>query len=149
MMLYLVQHGEAYPEDIDPERRLTEKGRSETERIARYLYSIGVKPAKIIHSPKTRAKETAEIIARYLGVETQVDKYLKPLDDPAIWVDRVKKLEEDVMLVGHLPHLARLAASLLGGSEEMIRFRYSGVVALENSGGKWVLKWFITPEVVP
>ncbi|WP_256359212.1 hypothetical protein [Vulcanisaeta sp. JCM 14467] len=34
--LYLVQHGKAFDEKVDPERRLTPEGVSETERVAKY-----------------------------------------------------------------------------------------------------------------
>ena len=34
MNVYLVQHGEAKPKDVDPSRSLTERGREETERVA-------------------------------------------------------------------------------------------------------------------
>ena len=37
MKLYLVRHGEAYPETVDPSRPLTDKGKSETQKIANCL----------------------------------------------------------------------------------------------------------------
>lgn len=46
--LYLVQHGKAFDEKVDPERRLTPEGVAETERIAKYLNSIGIIVAEII-----------------------------------------------------------------------------------------------------
>jgi len=149
MELYLVQHGEAYPEDEDPERRLTEKGRRETERIARYLYSIGERPEKILHSGKTRARETAEILAKYLDAPVEEAEGLKPRDDPRPWAERLERWEGSLMIVGHLPFLEHLVAILLGTGEPPIRFRYSGVAKLVRSGEGWVIKWFITPEVVP
>ena len=149
MELYLVQHGEAYPEDLDPERRLTDRGRMETERIARYLYSIGAKPGKILHSGKTRAKETAEILAKYLESPVEKAEGLNPRDDPKPWAERLNSEEESLMIVGHLPFLERLVATLLGTEEPPIRFRYSGVAKMVRSEGGWRIEWFITPEVVP
>lgn len=149
MTTYLVQHGEAYSEEEDPERRLTPKGRRETERIARYLYSINTSVEKIFHSPKRRAKETAEIIAKYLGGELVEDENLKPLDAPDKWVEKILDIDYDIMLVGHLPHLSRLASTLLNTSEDIIRFRYSSVLSLDREGRKWLVKWFITPEIIP
>ncbi len=66
--LYLVQHGKAFDEKVDPERKLTPEGVSETERIAKYLSGVGITVTEIIHSGKARAKQTAEILAGYLGV---------------------------------------------------------------------------------
>lgn len=34
MALYLVQHGKSLPKDIDPEKRLSEEGIAEVEKIA-------------------------------------------------------------------------------------------------------------------
>ena len=36
MNIYLVRHGEAVSEKLDPERPLTSSGRQEVERIGRY-----------------------------------------------------------------------------------------------------------------
>ena len=34
MALYLVQHGQSLPKEVDPDQGLSEKGVAETERIA-------------------------------------------------------------------------------------------------------------------
>ncbi len=53
------------------------------------------------------------------------------------------------MLVGHLPHLGRLASSLLVGEpeREIIRFRNSAIVCLVKSESGWLLQWILTPEM--
>jgi len=77
-MIFLVQHGKAYTEAEDPERRLTPKGIAETEKVARHLAAAGVRPAEIIHSGKTRARQTAEILARHLGAPVREGEGLGP-----------------------------------------------------------------------
>jgi phosphohistidine phosphatase len=54
------------------------------------------------------------------------------------------------MLVGHLPHLSRLAALLLAGDpeRETVAFRNAGVVCLEGQGGRFAVRWILTPELV-
>ncbi len=55
------------------------------------------------------------------------------------------------MLVGHLPHLSKLAGLLLTGSPDIepIKFRMAGVLCLERDvKGKWALLWMLTPELV-
>ncbi|WP_069808097.1 phosphohistidine phosphatase SixA [Vulcanisaeta thermophila] len=149
--LYLVQHGKSFSEEQDPERRLTPEGVDETERVARYLASLGVRVYEIIHSGKTRARQTAEILARYLGASrVYASDGLNPNDDPGVWVGRVKSLTSDLMIVGHLPHLSRLVSLLLVGNPEVkvVEFRYSGVLKLVGSGGSWSIAWYITPDVV-
>jgi phosphohistidine phosphatase len=77
------------------------------------------------------------------------------MDDPAVWAERLKYMtdsaNEDIMLVGHLPHLGRLASLLLAGDPErhVVSFRMAGVVCLERGeNGNWSLKWMITPDVL-
>ncbi|AEA11678.1 phosphohistidine phosphatase, SixA [Thermoproteus uzoniensis 768-20] len=149
--LYLAQHGKSFSEAEDSERRLTPEGAAETEKVARLLAVAGVKVAEVLHSGKTRARQTAEIFARHLGAPVREADGLAPNDDPRIWASRAEALTSDVLLVGHLPHLSRLASLLLVGDpqKEVIRFRYSGVVKLERGEAGWRLVWYITPEIAP
>jgi phosphohistidine phosphatase SixA len=48
MQIYLVQHGESKPEEIDPERRLTESGTQAVQKVADFLRrSGGVRTANL------------------------------------------------------------------------------------------------------
>ena len=145
--IYLVQHGESKPKEEDPERRLTEKGVEETEKVANALSNMGVKVARIFHSGKARAKMTAEILGKKLGVADIIEaEGLNPLDDPTNWFEKLSKVEEDIMIVGHLPHLSKLTSKLLGVEDkEVVTFSYSGVLCLEKVEG-WKITWFIKPE---
>lgn len=152
MEIYLVQHGESKPESEDPERPLTDKGKAEVEAVACYIAERGVKVAQIFHSGKLRAKQTAELFARYL-VPVQVvkeQKGLAPLDDPHEAKLIVEQAEKSLMLVGHLPHLSRLVSLLvLGDTEkEVVRFRMGGVVCLSRKDDIWELNWVLPPELV-
>jgi phosphohistidine phosphatase len=53
------------------------------------------------------------------------------------------------MLVGHLPHLSRLASALLLGDpgREIVRFRMGAIVCLVRAEGRWLLQWVLTPEL--
>ena len=153
MRLYLVQHGEAKREEEDPSRPLTDRGREEVRRVAEYAARIGVKVDRIIHSGKLRAAQTAEIMAEALKPPKGVERAdgLDPLADPKIWAERLREVGEDLMIVGHLPHLSRLASLLLTGREDLepVKFRMGGVVCLErDEAGKWSVLWAIRPETV-
>ena len=152
MRVYLIQHGEAKRKEEDPARPLTENGKAEVERVGRFLAKIGVKVDQILHSGKLRAAQTAELIAKYVKPMKKVEavKDLDPLADPRIWAERLNKGENDLILVGHLPHLKRLASLLLTGREdlEIVRFRYGGVVCLEKNEG-WSILWMIRPDILP
>ncbi len=153
MKLYLVQHGEAKSREEDPSRPLTDKGKSEVEKVAKYAARIGLKVNRIFHSGKLRALQTAEILAKYLKPTHGIEKAdsLDPLANPKIWADRLKEIDENLMLVGHLPHLSKLASLLLTGNADIepIKFRMGGIVCLERINREnWKLIWIITPELI-
>jgi len=152
MVLYLVQHAEAKSKEEDPERDLTEKGRRDLERVARYLKRLHVQVGHIFHSGKTRAQSTAEILAQQVGPTAGVSEApgLKPLDDPEIWAERVADLQEDTLLVGHLPHLGKLASLLTSGDQEkgVVNFQMGGVVRLRRDEGNWGGAWMLVPDIV-
>ena len=147
--LYIVQHGKAYPKEVDPDRKLTEEGIKETQAIARLLASKNVKISKIFHSGKTRARMTAEIIGEVLNVKDIYEaEGLSPLDDPNIWARRISEFDEDIILVGHLPHLSKLVTILLNIDREVVKIRYSSVLCLLDEDGRWVIEWYLTPDLI-
>jgi phosphohistidine phosphatase len=156
MLLYLVQHGEAKREEEDPSRPLSEKGKDDIARTASYLSRLGTFAPRILHSGKLRAEQTAEIIASSLEPTSRRGLSrtdgLSPLDDPGTWGDRLKYMTEDIMLVGHLPHLGNLSSLLLCGDKEKnaVSFRMGCVVCLGRDEKRaWSLHWMIMPEIVP
>jgi phosphohistidine phosphatase len=153
MFLYLVQHAEAKREAEDPERDLTEKGRLDIESVAHHLKRLKVQVRQIFHSGKTRAQSTANVLARHFKPPAGVSEApgLAPLDDPEIWADRLAKMDEDLLLVGHLPHLGRLATMLMSGDKEksIINFQMGGAVRLRRmEAGQWAVDWMIVPEII-
>jgi phosphohistidine phosphatase len=153
MFLYLVQHAEAKRAEEDPVRDLTEKGRREIENVAHHLKRLNVQVKQILHSGKTRAQSTANVLARHVKPAAGVSEAsgLAPLDDPGIWAGRIAKMDEDILLVGHLPHLAKLAAILMSGDKErsVINFHMGGVVLLRRmAAGQWAVDWMIIPAII-
>lgn len=152
MFLYLIQHGEAKSEKEDPERGLTDKGIEDVKRVARFVSSLNMHISQIFHSGKKRASQTAEILAEHLKPEKgiTVSDGLAPLDDPRIWFERLSSKREDIALVGHLPHLERLASLLLCGDagRKMINFRMGGMVCLKRTDNIWSIEWGIVPEII-
>ncbi len=153
MFLYLVQHAEAKREEEDPARDLTEKGRIDIESVAHHLKRLNVQVKQIFHSGKTRAQSSAKVLAKHLNPPDRVSDApgLAPLDDPEIWAGRIAKLDEDILLVGHLPHLGRLAALLLSGDKErsVINFQMGGAVCLRQmEAGQWAVDWMVVPQII-
>lgn len=112
-MIYLVRHGDAVPEATNPERPLSEKGRAEVEVTAIELLAQGAKVDEIWHSPKQRARQTAEILARALKVSKVIEKEeLKPDDSVIPIAELLKKTQKNILIAGHLPFIPKLAVLL-------------------------------------
>jgi phosphohistidine phosphatase len=149
MDFYLVRHGDALLDSDDHRRPLSARGRSDAESVARAAAAKQVKPAGIFHSDKLRAKQTAEILARLLSPAEGVRQIsgLAPEDDPLAARVELEAAEASLMLVGHLPHLGRLASLLLTGSTEkkVVDFSPATMVCLSRVSAAWELGWILTP----
>ncbi len=153
MRLYLVQHGEAAPKDVDPDRPLTSAGRADVEALARFLERQGVSADRVVHSGKTRARETAEALARGIAPQAAIETAagLAPNDPVEPIAAEAQGMAEDTVLVGHLPFMARLASRLLTGREEpaVAAFRPGSLLCLErDEAGAWTVAWMIRPELL-
>jgi phosphohistidine phosphatase len=151
MKLYLVQHGEAKSEVEDPERSLTAKGEGEVRGVSKKATGLNIRPSKLYHSGKLRARKTAEIIADALKIPDlpiQAVQGLNPNDNVRPWAERILKEREDLMLVGHLPFLEKLTSLLLCGNEmaRLVLFRYGAIVCLDQKEDEgWAVRWILTP----
>ncbi len=154
MTLYLVQHAHARPKEEDPQRSLSDKGLADIQNLAAFLGVRGIHVSRILHSGKLRARQTAEALDEHLHPSDGISETdgLAPLDDPAVWAGRLADTNEDLMLVGHLPHLGKLAALLVTGNvdQPVVMFKPGGVVCLERDDeGRWSLRWMVVPEILP
>ena len=153
MKLYLIQHGEAESEAEDPERSLTEKGKKEVTSVSKIASGLNIRPSQIYHSGKLRAKQTAEIIASALKIpdlSIEATQGLNPNDNIRPWAERISKERKDIMIVGHLPSLEKLASFLLCGDENarLVLFRYGAIVCLDQKEERgWAVRWMLTPEM--
>lgn len=152
MLLYLVRHAQAKNEHEDPARPLNEKGLAEIRLVASFAEKAGIRVSKILHSDKIRAIETASVLAAHLKPANGLYESdgLSPGDDPNIWARRVNGTDEDLMLVGHLPHLTRLASLILSidSNRDIISFDNAAVVCLQREITRWSVRWMVIPSVV-
>jgi len=152
MALLLVQHGKSLPKEADPEQGLSDEGRAETGEVASVARERGVRIARIVHSGKKRAAQTAEIFASALqpAAGLQKGEGLNPLDDVAAFSGKIDA-SEDLMLVGHLPFMERLASFLITGAADkpVIRFQNSGIVCLDKDtvADHWTIQWTLFPGI--
>jgi phosphohistidine phosphatase len=144
VILYLVRHGEAKVDADDTARPLTDRGREVVERLGQAAAARSVVVAEIRHSGLLRARQTAEILAAHLrpGGGVRATTGLGPDDDPDIARAECQLAGEPLVLVGHLPHLARLESGLTGRRTEL-SLQPGTMLALARSAGGWELTWRI------
>jgi phosphohistidine phosphatase len=151
MNVYLIQHGEAEPKSVNSTRPLTAQGRHEVEQVAAFAARLGLEVGQIRHSGKARAEQTAGIMGEALSPPRGVVVVagLAPKDDVATVAEALADESQPVMLVGHLPLLARLAGLLVTDDPDrpVVQFCNAGVVCLSLEEGRWLVAWILTPEM--
>lgn len=138
MEIILIRHGEAV-EDApglgDPGRWLTGKGRRKTRDVAKWLDKRkSRRPAQIWTSSLVRSVQSAEIIAREVGLKNEVTVHaeLLPGADPTALLRLVTAYDGPgpLALVGHEPGLSLFARLLLGGDVPVPGMKKSGIYAI-------------------
>lgn len=145
--LVLVRHGKAQErsgELTDRERQLTRAGRYALE--ARYPISLQLLSdeelgeVQIWSSPALRALQTAEVIARALGIggiEVKESLYAESVDE---FISELYNEQGTVIAVGHNPFMEELYASLSGVAQDM---RPGAMTALAFKGLDAYPEWFV------
>ena len=117
MRLYLLRHAEAVPGTPDASRDLTAHGQRQVALLAKGAGRAPLEEVDAIeHSPLVRAVRTAQLLRLATGspLPLKVLGGLEPEHDPRKTAAQLGKSRRSRLLVGHNPHLAELAALLLG-----------------------------------
>jgi phosphohistidine phosphatase len=154
MRLWIVQHGDALTKDVDPDRQLSEKGRSDIERLALHLVGCGVHVERIVHSGKARAQQTADILAAALQARERVEavKNLDPLDPPGPFAAECAFAARDLLVAGHMPFVGKLVSLLTASCEDanLLGFVPGTAACLEHADdGAWSVVCLLRPEFLP
>jgi phosphohistidine phosphatase len=157
--LHLLRHAHAGDparwEGDDASRPLSEKGRRQARDLGGLLAVIDEPPDLFITSPKVRAAQTAEIVAKALRnrVTVVTDERLGGALDPAlvtaIIVDAGPALRP--CLVGHDPDFSELLGELVGTGP--IPMRKAALARIDFAGsevaaGRGILRYLLPPELV-
>lgn len=108
----------------DHERPLNPRGRRAAKAIGEWLESRGYGPQLILCSTATRTRETCDLLNETLGKAAEV-RHVKELyhASPEQMMEVLKQTEEtDVLLIGHNPGIAALAAELANTPPPHARF---------------------------
>ena len=149
--LYIVRHGEAKPKDVDPERGLTDPGRTNVTNMAAWAGAAGIRVDAIRHSGKLRAEQTAVIFAEHLGAQAVPAGGLAPNDDVTDIAKAIESETGDIMLVGHLPFLERLAGQLIAGGAHRggVTLEAGALLELTLVDERWKATCLMQPRLLP
>ena len=122
---------------------LSDEGHEQARRTAARL--AGMPIVAVYSSDLGRARQTAEAYWKACNPFASMSavRGLLP-DDPPVWIrDRLTGETRTIVVVGHMPHLARLLALLARGVDDGTRdpFPLHGCVALEADGDGWRELW--------
>jgi phosphohistidine phosphatase len=160
MKLYLLRHADAaerdpalYPDDSL--RPLTTSGHKKMLKIASTFTRMGVSVGLILCSPFLRARQTAVIARKYLGLKKDrlvLTDHLAPTGNAGQLINEIKMKfpGDDLMLVGHEPDLSEFASLLLTGKSSVsINLKKGGVCCLSVdelvAGRCATLEWLLNP----
>jgi len=154
MDLYFLRHGDAEPASAatpDQARRLTDRGRRETEAVARALHRAGLRPEAILTSPLARARETGEILQRVFGISAHAEERLTSgCGLGAIQALTSERSEQRLLFVGHEPDLSMIVGGLIGSARvQMKKSGFAHVRTERVEPGQGVLVWLLTPQLFP
>lgn len=153
MKLYLTRHGQANRPEVDPEKNLSQKGRADVGRVAAFLETNkNVQVKQVFHSGKSRAQQTAEIMASAIAPGADIVKIdgINPNDPVEPLVDLIETWTEDTQVVGHLPYMANIVSQLVSGDHSLtVMFEAGTTVCLEKLEGHWIILWVVGPGIVP
>jgi len=155
MTIYFLRHADAEDfAETDFDRKLTVKGLDQAARVGNFCVARGIKPTTILTSPLVRARETANIVGRKLGVEPVIQDWIACGMQPATLFEKLiaRGKPESLMIVGHEPDLGVAIASFLGLDDcSVLNIRkatLTGIEAFSLGPGAGVLDFCIPARLV-
>jgi phosphohistidine phosphatase len=157
MLLYLIRHAHALSEEQDPGRPLSPKGRAQIKRLTKFLGDQSAfAPTEIWHSPLTRSRQTARLLAQALAPRAALAEVagLEPEQDARLTLKRLKPSHTALAIVGHEPHLSVLAALLVTGAPNpgVFKLRKASVLCLDHDADApsslWRTRWLLDSELL-
>jgi phosphohistidine phosphatase len=158
MNLYLLRHDISVAKDdpkinSDEERPLTKKGVKRMRKAAKGLRALEIDFDRILTSPLARARQTADIVAKKLDLETRLEdlQELSPHTPAEELVSSLAAYRDahNLLLVGHEPLLSETASYLLTKEKALrLQLKKGGVCCVEvesfETGSAAVLQWILT-----
>ena len=140
--LVIMRHGEAEAlQSTDAKRQLTAKGTAEVSRMASWLRQHYPAFGKVICSPYSRARQTAELmlLKQPAGCQLTLLSDLVPEGDPAqvqLYLDALwsTDAEQRILLVSHMPLVSFLVQTFSSAGQCPV-FATAGLACLQYQAG--------------
>jgi len=141
--LLIIRHAKSSWDNIntpDIERPLNDRGKKDAPAMARRVIKAGIRPDRFISSPAKRARHTAELFARELGVKEKEIVILTELyhAQPASFQQVVAGLDDGdrtVVLFSHNPGITAFVNTLT--SVRLDNMPTCAVFAVESEAPAW------------
>jgi phosphohistidine phosphatase len=150
LRLLLLRHAKAErlrPGERDHDRRLTERGRGDAQRIGAYVARHGLLPDQVIVSPAARTRETWSLTAGAMGGQPNTVFEQRVYEaSPAALLQVIKQTDPQVrtlLMIGHNPTLQELAVQLVATGDVDTRqrlqedFPTSGLAVIDFALDSW------------
>jgi phosphohistidine phosphatase len=152
-IVVVMRHAEPVSSMEDATRPLSVVGRRQADLMASWIAAAGVMPEEVRTSNRLRAKQTADVLARRLGLppgRSREWNALAPDADPAVAAADLGSDAQRVVLVGHLPHVERLVSTLVTGEPTLVHLEmnYASAVVLTKTGERWAIRAALGPADV-
>ena len=150
MDLFIIRHAIAEDGEDDDARPLSPKGRRRFRETVSSLGKLGVKFDRVIHSPKVRAVQTADLLNPLIDGEKEASPLLAAPPSAALLSLIFGGV---VAVVGHEPWLSTLLAWLVTGDETLgkaFELKKGAVARLDGSPtpGGMKLRALLPPAVL-
>lgn len=153
MKLYCMRHGEAENPGIHPERPLTANGKIALKKLAEHLKKNHIRFPTMVHSPRLRARQTAEALAELVEHDRVIESRCG-LDQICYLEEAMELIDEsneDLLIVAHMPFIAELVCKLTTGQTQypLLKFLPGTIVCLEPIAKPlWLIDWVLHASVV-
>ena len=158
MNLFVLRHGIAVDLGVkgcarDSERALTGEGKRKVRKVAKAMRAMKLEFDLILSSPFVRARQTAEVVAKELGLDLTFTDALIPRTEVTKILNVLAKHQDDaenVLIVGHEPHLSETIGYLLAGEDKsFVTLKKAGLCKLVLRSLKpahGMLEWLLMPR---
>jgi phosphohistidine phosphatase len=150
MRLFFLRLGEAdWPnwDKPDDERPLTDSGKKEMRKVAKFLCCLDIPLDDILSSPLVRARQTADIVADRFKLHVHEQKALGGGFNVSGLKELVQQyVVDNLMIVGHEPSFSEVVGELTGGNCKLSKGGVA-LVDLDEKEMKGRLLWLFPPKL--